>query len=273
VRLDIDSSKPPPKEPEPVADGAKAEDIKKYETETEKYLEWIAVDEEVKHWIHATTPEFITVKHLNCATSADLWKAICTVHEGKTKTFRMDMIRRIHNERCTDADDVRDHFVKMVRLREELAATGEALDDDNFASILTNSLPESYGNVISTAYTVSAITGSTPTIDQIIAVVETEYSRRQISNGSLPGSIALFSNQPKPSSSKKKPKHKPVCTNTKCRFRHNHMGGDVITKERTGVENDEVSPTGTGRILHRDVDQDSLHKQGAPPLETICDTT
>ena len=52
----IDSSKPPPKEPEPVADGAKAEDIKKYETESEKYLEWIAVDEEVKHWIPVYSP-------------------------------------------------------------------------------------------------------------------------------------------------------------------------------------------------------------------------
>jgi len=218
----IDGSKSPPSKPKPLADGADEKATEAHEKESEKYLEWFTADTETKHWILSTIPEFFMVKNLNCATAADLWKAICTEHEKKTKTTRMEMTRRIHNERCTDADDVRDHFVKMVRLREELAATGEALDDDNFSSILTNSLPESYGNVISTAYTAATITGTTPTVDQIIAVIEAEYSRRQITNGGLPGSVALFSNQQRPSSSKKKPKHKPVCTNTKCRFRHNH---------------------------------------------------
>lgn len=35
----------------------------------------------------------------------------------------------------------------------ELSSTGELVEDADYASILTNSLPESYGNVVSTAYT------------------------------------------------------------------------------------------------------------------------
>ena len=126
------------------------------------------------------------------------------------------MIRQIHNERCTDADDVRTHFANMVRLREELAMTGETLDDKTFASILTNSLPESYGHVVSTAYTTATILNQTPTIPQIIAVVESEYLRRQIANEGIPGSttsVALLSHLHK---QQKKPKKKQICTNTKC---------------------------------------------------------
>ena len=208
--------------PEPLANNVGVEAIKEYEGTNEKYLEWIQADTEAKHYIFLTIPDTLLVKTINCATSMDLWKTIYVEHEGKTKMFRMEMICRIHNERCTDADNIRTHFTNMVRLREELAATSETLTDENFASILTNSLPESYGNVISTAYTTTTMHGSTPTIQQIIAVVETEYSRRQISNGGLPGSVALFSSQQKSSSSKKKLKKKPVCTNTKCQFCHTH---------------------------------------------------
>ena len=100
--------------------------------------------------------------------------------------------------------------------------TSKTLDDKSFASILTNSLPESYSQVVSMAYTTAMILNQTPTIPQIIAVVESEYSRHQIVNGGIPGSatpVALLSHLHK---QQKKPKKKQICTNPKCRFHHNH---------------------------------------------------
>ena len=75
----------------------------------------------------------------------------------------------------------------MVQLHEELATTGETLDDKTFTSILTNSLPELYSHVVSTAYTTATIMGQSPTIEKIITIVQSEYSRRQIANGGIPG--------------------------------------------------------------------------------------
>ena len=154
--------------------------MKKYEKEKEKYLEWLKADTEARHYIASTIPDSLLVKTINHKTSTDLWNAICLEHEGKTHVFRMEMIRQIHNERCTDSDDVHTHLANMVCLREELAATGETLDDKTFTSILTNSLPESYGHVVSTACTTATIMGQSPTIEQIITIVQSEYSRRQI---------------------------------------------------------------------------------------------
>lgn len=71
----------------------------------------------------------------------------------------MKMIRQIHNERCTDADDIRTHFAKMLLLREELAATGKTITEKNFTSIITNSLPPSYDVVLSAAYATATMHG------------------------------------------------------------------------------------------------------------------
>ena len=106
----LDGSTTSPTKPQPLDSSAKEDVVKKYEKENETYLEWTQADTEAKHYIFSTIPDSLLVKTINCATSADLWKAICTEHEGKTKMFRMEMIRRIHNERCTDADDARAHF-------------------------------------------------------------------------------------------------------------------------------------------------------------------
>ena len=219
----LDSSAAPPQEPQPPATNANNDELKMYEKEKEKFTLWTQGDTEAKHYIISTIPDSLLIKTISCKTAQELWKKICTEHEGKTKIFRMEMIRRIHNERCTDVDDVRAHFAKMVRLREELAATGETLNEENFTSILTNSLPESYGNVVSTAYTTATMNDKTPTMQQIIAVVETEFARRQISNGGSPSSTALFTNPQGPSASKRGKKKKPNrCTNVKCKYRHTH---------------------------------------------------
>ena len=68
--------------------------------------------------------------------------------------------------------------------------------------------------------------GSRPTTQQIIGVVQTEYTRRQISNGGTHGSstsVALCTNPQGPSASKRgKKKKQNRCTNTKCKYRHTH---------------------------------------------------
>ena len=114
----LDESTTPPVKPEPLEASAKDEAKEKHEKQSEKYVEWCQEDTEAKHYIFSTIPDSLIVKTINCTSVKDLWKAICKEHEDKTKVFRMEMIRRLHNERCTNVDDVRTHFAKMVRLRE-----------------------------------------------------------------------------------------------------------------------------------------------------------
>ena len=91
--------------------------------------------------------------------------------------------------------------------------------------ILTNSLPPSYDNVISSAYSGATGAGLEITTEKIVAVAQEEFSRRQISAGNIHSlSTALFTNPQKQSSKKngQKKSKKDVCTNQKCRYRHNH---------------------------------------------------
>jgi len=157
-------------------------------------------------------------------TANSLWKAICAEHETRTKRFAVEMLRNLQNQRCSEADDVKQHFAKMAKLHEELAATGKIIDEVDFASIITNSLPPSYDNVISSAYSAVIAIGRELSTDQIINVAQEEYSRRQISSGNTRStSTALFSNPQKNSSKQNNWKKKePICTNQKCRFRHTH---------------------------------------------------
>ena len=162
------------------------------------------VDAEAQYYIISAISDSLAIKTIHCETAKDLWKAICTEHEWKMKIFRMEMTRRIYNERCTDVHEVRVHITKMVRLREALAATGEILDDADFAFILINSLPDSYSVVASIVCTTAIMCDQPLNIQQIIAVAEIEYARRQISNEGLPGaSTALLTNPRGPSSLKR----------------------------------------------------------------------
>ena len=237
----IDKSASPPQEPPALAQGAKDADIKDHEEKTEKVTEWRQADTEVQHYIISTIPDSLLIKTMSHTTAKDIWQAICAEHEGKTKTFQMEMIRQIHNERCSDVDNIRTHFTKMLRLHEELAATGEIITEKNFTSILTNSLPPSYSVVLSATYATATMNGKEPTTQQIIAVIEEEFSRRKIANGGLSvSSTALFMNPQGSSPSKRNKKKKPNrCMNTKCKYRHTHEFKDCRSE---GGPQHEMNP-------------------------------
>ena len=144
------------------------------------------------------------------------------------------MLRNIQNQCCSESDDVKQHLTKMLKLREELAATGKVVEDINFTSMITNSLPSSYDHVISSAYSAAKAVKAKIDTDTIISIIQEEYSRRRITNGSPPHSTALFINPQKSSSLKESNQRwmkKPgVCTNEKCRNRHNHEFKDCRSK-------------------------------------------
>ena len=136
--------------------------------------------------------------------------SVCTEHKSKMKTFQLKMIRQLHNQCCSDIDDVRSHFAKLCQLREDLTATGETISETSFTSIITNSLPPSYGTILSSIYTTARMNKVDPTAQDIIAIVEEEYGRRQIANGGLlESSVTLFTNPQGPSSGRNKKKKKP----------------------------------------------------------------
>ena len=219
----LDHSTPPPVKPQPLNDDAKEDEIKEHQNQTEEYRRWKQVDAVVELYIVSTIPDSIFIALLHCKTSKDLWEAICAEQQARGKILGTKLVRQLREERCTDPDDVRVHVAKMARLCDEIAMSGKKLEDADFVSILTNSLPRSYDNIKSTlSFTASAL-DKVPDAWSVIRVVEEEYDRRQArTSGSSAGSsvsAAPDSSSQGQSSSRRK---RNICTNTRCRSRHNH---------------------------------------------------
>jgi len=197
----LDEATVRPPMPKTLGDKPSATETAAYETALEKCLEFDQSDMEVKHIIVSTIPDSLLIGTAKCTTASSLWKAICVEHENKTKRFVVEMLRNLQNQRCSETDDVKQHLAKLLKLREELTTTGKVIDETDFTSIITNSLPPSYDNVISSAYAAAVAINIEISTDQIISIVREEHTRRQISSGnSHPTSTALFSNPQRTSS-------------------------------------------------------------------------
>jgi len=218
----LDHSTPPPPEPSELKSGASADETQAHEQAIANWNEWKQQDSEVKFYIESGIPDTLLVKVLNSTSAKVLWETILSDHQTRSETYQAEMLRRLQNERCSEVEDVRLHFAKMLKLREELAATGKTITEDHFTSILTNSLPTSvYGTVITTAYTALKMHDRSPTSRQLIEAIEEEYTRRQFASGGQGSSTALFAN-PQGQSKRNKKKKPNRCTNVKCRYRHTH---------------------------------------------------
>jgi len=217
---------PPPTEPVAPKDGADEKATKAHEQAVIAWTKWVNGESEVACYIESGLPETLLIKVINMSSAKEIWDTINSEHQTRSETYQAEMLRRLQNERCSEIEDVTIHFSKMLKLREELAATGKTVAEDHFTSILTNSLPSSvYGIVITTAYTALKMHDKTPTSRQLIEAVSEEYSRRRFANGGPPdSSTALFTNPQGPSASRNKGKKKKPnrCTNEKCRYRSNH---------------------------------------------------
>ena len=145
--------------PEPLADDTNEDARKKLATAYQEFKDWKKADVEVRHYLALTLPDSLLIKAVKCKTAATLWSTLCSEHEAKSKSFKMEMTQRLHNTHCTNSDDVATHLTGMEQLREELSSTGETIEDTDFALILTNWLPKPYGNINSTAYTTAEMNG------------------------------------------------------------------------------------------------------------------
>ena len=219
----LDDSDTPPAKPKPPADDATVAELAEYDAASEKFREFHQSDAKVKHFIVSTIHDSL-IKTASQTTASGLWKAVCAEYEKKARNFAAGKYRNLQNQRCLETDDIEQHLTKLLELREELAATGTDIDEGEFISTITNTLPPSYDNVISAAYAVAIVVDKGITTDTIIAAAQMEHSHRKFSLGDTNRTSAALFSDPQKSSSKRNnwKKKQDRCTNQECRFRHTH---------------------------------------------------
>ena len=72
------------------------------------------------------------------------------------------------------------HFATLRTMREDLAAMGQLLTEDDFYTIILGSLPLSYDPYISAVNATSSVMGKTISSDDLMLTVTEEYKCRNL---------------------------------------------------------------------------------------------
>lgn len=129
--------------------GAIEEDlIKKAHTSEKEKADNLTLDAKAKSVI----VQCISDKHIEYikdATSAcDMIEKLKKIFERKSTLTKLFIRRKLMTLKCSDSDDLQDHFMKFDSLIRELEDTGTKVDESDKICHLLLTLPSSYESVI-----------------------------------------------------------------------------------------------------------------------------
>jgi transposase InsO family protein len=188
--------------PDPVA--KKSRDEKKLSDE-EKVLdkeyqrelkEWRQSEAVAKQQIASSIPDSLFMKIRAKGTAYEIWKDLENHFQNRSRMVSVDLRRRIQDLRCAEKGDVVGHFATLRTMREDLAAMGQPLNENDFYAIILGSLPTSYDPYISAVNATSSVLGKTISADDLMLTVTEEYERRNLKNktGKKDDNAAFYSN-------------------------------------------------------------------------------
>ena len=122
-------------------------------------------------------PDSTLWKILHASTVADMWKTTVTEFKSKTVLVQADLRARFQSLKCPEKGDLRAHLDKLRSMREELAAVGVSLSDDEYTSTIIRSLPAHYANYIAHLSASAHLLKQTLKPDDTMRYLTQEYDR------------------------------------------------------------------------------------------------
>jgi hypothetical protein len=146
-------------------------------------VRWANGEATVKQAIAASVTDSIFNRIKGSTRAKSVWDALKQLFEGRTQMIVVDLRRQIQTLKCGEEDNVRIHFDTIANLREQLAAMGKSIPDDEYASILLGSLPTAYDATTSAMSTTASLTNTNLTPDTVIRLITDEFDRRALKTG------------------------------------------------------------------------------------------
>ena len=166
----------------------------------DKLDEWTTRDYVVQRQITSTIPDSIFIRIQNCSTAADMWNILTRVFEANTMQAAENKLRvrtQLRLARCRENENVRKHVDRMQHMLEELAGMGVTIADSEYAAILIQSMPKSYGDYLAVVSAALKAAGISLTPDMVIEHALYMYDQRQEDaprrNGKQTGESTPFS--------------------------------------------------------------------------------
>ncbi len=153
----------------------------------EEQTKWNTDNCTAKLMIMNTLPDVIFNKVKGKNSAKATWDAMKAIYEGCTSLILINLHGKLQTSVCLEGGDLCAHFTKMEEYRQQLAALGSNISDEDFASILQNTLPDLYHSILGNIAAVSESQNKAPTPNVVTKFSFAEYDRRVMKKG-LPGS-------------------------------------------------------------------------------------
>jgi gag-polypeptide of LTR copia-type len=127
---------------------------------------WKKDEAMVKQLVAGSVPDMVFSQIKAGLKAKEVWDQLRALYEGRTKLILVDLWKRLQNTHCGADDDIHAHFNKLSDLKEQLAAMGATIMDEEYGNILLGSLPNSYDNMINSIMAAVELSGTsiTPTL-------------------------------------------------------------------------------------------------------------
>ena len=141
---------------------------------------WAKEETAIRQVMGSTLPDTAFNRIKATANVHDAWEILKRVYEERSKALVADIIRRFRNKRCAEEESVRGHFEYLADLREQLAAMGKAVTDEDYTDTLLASLPASYDGAVSSISASARLGTKILTAEIFEQFILDESERRQV---------------------------------------------------------------------------------------------
>jgi len=149
----------------------------------EEQTKWNTDNRTTKLMIINTLPNVIFNKVKGKNSAKATWDAVKAIYEGCTSLILVNLCGKLQTSVCPEGGDLCTHFTKMEEYCQQLAALGSNISDEDFASILQNTLPDLYHSILGNITAVSESQNKAPTPDVITKFSFAEFDRRTMKQG------------------------------------------------------------------------------------------
>ena len=143
-------------------------------------MRWEDDDEAVKALIMSSIPDELFNRIKSGVNAQAWWDSLKNICEDRSRSMSIDLRGKLQSTRCGEDDDVRAHFAKLTNYREQLAAMGQSIPDQQFADILIASLPSCYEMRLCAITTNADETGNPINPARVVKFICDDYDKRMI---------------------------------------------------------------------------------------------
>jgi len=143
-------------------------------------MRWEDDDEAVKALIMSSIPDELFNRIKSGVNAQAWWNSLKNICEDRSRSMSIDLRGKLQSTRCGEDDDVRAHFAKLTNYREQLAAMGQSIPDQQYADILIASLPPCYEMRLCAITTNADETGNPINPTRVVKFICDDYDKRMI---------------------------------------------------------------------------------------------